>query len=138
MNDLDSPVPPVNPDLDCQLGKRLPPISAGVIRQALDIYRANDPDFVGAYFPNVASRGRASYDDVFSMDRRQAESLLPMIDNTVRYFRKLDAKEKNRNIHLVERTPIDPDFESQFEKRVKLWTTTLRDLCSVFGIESPL
>jgi hypothetical protein len=138
MSDFNSPISVAHPEGDCHLGKRLPPISAGVIRQALDIYRANDPDFVGAYFPNVASRGRASYDDVFSMDRRQAESLLPMIDNTVRYFRKLDAKEKNRNIHLVERTPIDSGFESQFEKRVKLWTTTLRDLCSVFGIESPL
>jgi hypothetical protein len=113
-------------------------MTAGVLRQALQIYRAGDPDFVGEYFPNVASRGYSTYDDVFSTDARQAEALVPILEGSIHRFLVQDGRERGRNTHLLERTPLDPNFESSFAKKAKMWTDALRDLCHVYGLSSPV
>ena len=117
-----------------QPGRRLNPLTAGVLRQALQFYRASDPDFVGEYFPNVISRGHSAYDDVFSMDQRQAEALVPMLEDSVHYFRVRAAKDQNRNVDLLTRKPIDARYESFNEAKAKTWDRALKDLRQVFRI----
>lgn len=117
-----------------ELGRRLKPMTAGILRQALQLYRARDPDFVGEYFPNVIARGYSAYDDVFSMDLRQAEALVPILEDSVRYFRTRAAKDQNRNVDLLTRKPLDPDFESINEVKAKAWFGALKDLRPVYRI----
>jgi hypothetical protein len=121
-----------------QRGRLFQPGSAGVTRGALNFYRAGDPDFTGEYFPNVANRGYATYDDVFTMDDRQAASLVPILYDSICHFWVQDGRDKRRNTHLIERIPIDPAYESSAAKKAKMWTAALRDLCSIYGLECPV
>jgi hypothetical protein len=138
MSGPSSAVAPPDIPNDSAPGRRLRPMTAGVLRQALQFYRAGDPDFVGEYFPNIAARGYSTYDDVFSTDARQAEALVPILEASIRRFLFQDGRERSRNTHLLERTPIDPNFESGFAKRARMWTEALRDLCQVYGLPCPL
>jgi hypothetical protein len=121
-----------------QKGKLLRPATTGVVKQALNHYLAKERDFVGVYFPLVGSRGYAAYDDVFQLNDVQADALRPIMAESIAHFWKEDGRERNRNVGLIDRQPIDPKFESRAAKKAKLWTEALRDLCQVFGLESPL
>lgn len=121
-----------------QKGKLLRPGNQGVIKQALNSYLAHEPDFAGVYFPNAVARGYATYGDVFDLTDLQADALRPIMAESVAHFLKEDGRERNRNVGLIDRQPIDTDFVSRAAKKAKLWTEALRDICSVFGLESPL
>lgn len=121
-----------------QKGRLLRPSSVGVLKEALHHYLVHDRDFVDVYFPEVASRGYPDWGDVFGLNDLQADALRPIMVESVRYFWKQDAKEKNRNVNLLTREPIDPAFVSFHARKAKYWTEALRDLCSVYGLESPL
>jgi hypothetical protein len=119
-------------------GRLLRPSSAGVIKQALNHYLRLEPDFAAAYFPLVQARGYSNYDDVFEIDDNQVDALRPLMTESILHFLKEDGRERNRNVNLIDRRLIDDGFESRAAKKAKLWTEALRDLCSVFGLESPV
>lgn len=121
-----------------QKGKLLRGSTQGVLRQALNHYLAKERDFVGVYFPSVVSRGYATYDDVFQLTEAQADALRPIMAESIAHFYKEDGRERNRNVGLIDREPIDPTFESRAAKKAKLWIEALRDMCGVFGFESPV
>jgi hypothetical protein len=58
-----------------QKGKLLRGASTGVLKQALNHYLARERDFVGVYFPQIVTRGYATYDDVFQLNDTQADAL---------------------------------------------------------------
>lgn len=119
-------------------GKLLRPATTGVLKQSLNHYLARERDFVGVYFPIVASRGYATYDDVFQLTDEQADALRPILAESITHFYKEDARERNRSIGLLDRRPLDPSFESRAAKKAKLWSDALKDLCTAFGLDSPL
>jgi hypothetical protein len=119
-------------------GRMLRPSTAGVIKQALNHYLQREPEFVCEYFPLVRDRGFASYDDIFRINARQVDALRPLLAESVLCFHKQDGRERNRNVGLLDRRPVDPGFESWAAKKARLWTEASRDLCRVFGLESPL
>jgi hypothetical protein len=119
-------------------GRLLSPITAGVLRQALQHYLASDPEFVGEFFPNLASRGHSAYDDVFSLTQRQAEALVPILESSVRYYQRLDHREQSRAVHLIERKPAEPSSRSSFGQKAELWARSLRDLCDKFDVICPM
>ena len=121
-----------------QKGKLLRPGSQGVLKQALNSYLAHEPVFVGVYFPIAVARGYATYGDVFDLTDLQADALRPIMAESVTHFLKEDGRERNRNVGLIDRLPVDPNFVSRAAKKAKLWTEALRDLCGVYGLESPL
>lgn len=131
--------PPKAP-IDCsdERGRLLSPITAGVLRRALQHYLRSDPEFVGEFFPNVGSRGHSTYDDVFSLTQRQAEALVPILESSVRYYQRLDGRERGRNIHLIERKPIESSFQSAPGKTGELWARALTDLCAKFMVICPI
>jgi hypothetical protein len=120
-----------------QKGKLLRPSTTGVLKQSLNHYLAKERDFVGVYFPLIAVRGYATYDDAFQLTDTQADALRPILSESIAHFFKEDGREKNRNVGLLDRKAVEPNFESRSAKKAKLWTEALRDLCTVFGLESP-
>lgn len=131
-------VPNRDPESNDTKGRALRPSTQGVVKQAIQYYRAHEPDFVAAYFPNVTARGYASFGDVFDLTDLQADALRVILVESIRQFGKEVARDRNRNVHLVDRTPLDPSFVSPAERKSKLWTEALRDLCGVFGLEFPM
>lgn len=121
-----------------QKGKLLQPSTAGILKQALGQYLAHERDFVDEYFPEVALRGYSTYGDVFGLTVRQADALRLSLVESIRHFRKQAGRDVARNTHLLTRESEDPNFVSFHERKAKLWTEALRDLCKVFGLESPL
>jgi hypothetical protein len=132
------PAPASEPMDPTPRGRLLTPITAGVIRQALQYYCHDDSDFTAEYFPNVSTRGFARYDDVFNLDQRQAEALVPMLESSVRRHQRLDGKERARNTHLIDRVPIDADFKSAAAQKAEMWAGGLRDLCRRFDMRCPV
>ena len=116
----------------------LQPSSRGVLKQAIQHYRENDREFADVYFPDVTARGYVTWGDVFGATDLQADALRPIMVESIRHFWKQDGKEKNRCVNLLTREPEDPNFVSYYARKAKYWTAALRDLCKVFGLESPL
>lgn len=121
-----------------QKGTLLRPATTGVVRQALNHYLAKERDFMGAYFPLIVARGYATFDDVFQLSADQADALRPIMAESIAHFHKEAGREEARNVHLTERTPIDPAFVPRGTRKAKLWTEALRNLCEVFGLEHPI
>ncbi|MGA8302213.1 MAG: hypothetical protein WA691_05945 [Thermoplasmata archaeon] len=118
-----------------QRGRLLRPSTVAVLKQALQHYLEHERDFVDAYFPEVARRGYVTWGDVFGLSDRQADACRPILLESIRHFLKEDARERNRNVHLLTREPVDPNFVSFPARKAKAWTEALRDLCNVFGLE---
>jgi hypothetical protein len=131
---------PPSPDGETteQKGKLLRPATTGVLKQALNHYLAKERDFVGVYFPLIVARGYSTYDDVFQLTEDQADALRPIMAESIAHFYKEDGRERNRNVGLLDHRPVEQGFESRAAKKAILWTGALRDLCSVYGLESPL
>jgi hypothetical protein len=119
-------------------GHQLRPSTVGVLKRALNLYRQWEPDFVAAYFPRVAERGDARMEDIFELDDQQADALRPIMAESIQYFWKQDGRDKNRNLNLLTHQPEDPSFVSFHARKAKYWTEAIRDLCRVFGLESPV
>jgi hypothetical protein len=133
--------PPDDPDSngsDIPKGRQLQPCTTGVLRSALGFYKSNDPDFTGEYFPINAARGYSMYGDVFMLDNRQAGALIPIMTESITRFSTQDGREKNQNINLLDRSLLDPKYESRSAKKAKMWSAALRDLCGDYGRESPV
>jgi hypothetical protein len=133
-------VPPTNDSVDSPFdrGKQLQPSTVGVLKQALGQYLRNERDFVDVYFPDTSGRGYASWGDVLGLSDRQADALRLIMVDSIHYFRKQAARDQARNVHLLTRAKEDPNFVSFHAKRANYWTEALRDLCGVFGLESPV
>jgi hypothetical protein len=121
-----------------QKGRLLQPASQGVLKQVLQHCLAREPDFAAEYFPLVKIRGYATYGDVFELSDRQADALRPIMAESVHYFLKLDGRERNRNINPFTRAEVDPSYVSFPARKAKFWADAARDVCRVYGLESPL
>jgi hypothetical protein len=110
----------------------------GALKDALGFYLEREREFVDVYFPEVSGRGYVVWGDVFGLSERQADALRPIVVESVRHFWRQDGRDKNRSVNLLTRMPEDPSFVSYHARKAKFWTAALRDLCTVFGLESPL
>lgn len=125
-------------DSSARRGEKLRPSSVGVLRQSLNFYLHKERDFVDVYFPEIARRGYATWHDVFELTDRQADALRPIMSDSVEHFRRQDARERNRNVNLLTREVLDPEFVSGPARKAKYWTEAVRDLCAVYGLDSPI
>jgi hypothetical protein len=121
-----------------QKGTLLRPSTIGILKRALAYYLEYERDFVGVFFPKVAARKYVTWADLFELTDRQADAMRPIVVDSIYHFRRQDGRERNKNVDLLARTPLDPGFVSEYARRADLWTDALRDLCEVYGLKSPL
>jgi hypothetical protein len=119
-------------------GKRLDPMTVGVIIRALRYYQWRRPDFTREYFPSVMARGFGTIDDVYVMDYRQASALVPIMDESIKHFWIQDGRARTGDAEATRLHPLDPSCESSAAKKARIWTRVLRDICFVFDLPSPV
>ncbi len=113
-----------------------PPSSgtADTLLRALQYYLEYEPEFVGLFFPDVASRNQVLPSDVDGITWRQADALRPLLADSVLYFRRQLGKGPGR-------VPPGEGARAEAEalrRKEALWTAALRDLCSAYGLDFPL
>jgi hypothetical protein len=111
--------------------------STETLKRALQYYLEYEPVFVKMFFPLMAERGYVVRADVGQMTARQADALLPLLVDSVRYFERQEAKETKR-MNLSTTRPEGSAIVSEVGRKAKLWTDAARDLCEVFDLRFPV
>ncbi len=108
--------------------------TADTLLRALQYYLRYEPEFVALFFPDVAARKQVLVSDVVGITWRQADSLRPLLADSVLYFRRQLAKGPGR----ASSDSSARSEEDALRRKEVLWTTSLRELCTEYGLDFPL
>ena len=118
-------------------GQRLKPSTSEVAKEDLGRQLAFQAPFVPRHFPEVAQRGRVEYRDIDYMTKEQADAMVYSLAKSVRSFKKGGHQRAVPGLGLLEPEEAE-DKTDRYEIKAKQYVAALRDLCQVFGLESPL
>jgi hypothetical protein len=112
--------------------------SKRTLKHALQYYLEFEPEFAWSSFPEVVQRGYVSSSDIERITEAQAQSLVPMLADSVRYFTRRDKKERAKDPATIDGDSGDLGCASEFAYKAQLWSDALRNLCDAFGLDCPL
>ena len=115
----------------------LRPDSKLTLKHALQYYLEFEPDFVMTFFPDMLGRGYVSWGDVERLSRSQAESLAPMLADSIRFFGRRIRKERGSDEGFARPGKRDAVTMDELDRKSRLWSEALRDLCEVWGLDIP-
>ena len=130
MSDRNGPAPGPGPRLGAE--------ALATLMRVLQYYLEYEREFVTMFFPEIVERGYVASSDVAELTARQADALRPLLADSVRYFRRQEAKQPSRRTPSTLEPTRDDAERSSTSKKARLWANALQELCLSFGLRNPL
>jgi hypothetical protein len=112
--------------------------SKRTLKHALQYYLEFEPEFAWTSFPEMVQRGYVSSLDIERLTEAQAQSLLPMLADSIRYFQRREKRERAKSPPQSDGGPSEPGAVNELAYKAQLWSDAFRNLCDAFGLDCPL